>query len=98
MVGKDALDQTLDRLHSTLGNVEAMAAKFRSNDSAATITVNAGGVGVWIATTACLVMFAVNVLLGALFVIQDGKINKMQDYLNAIYMQAPQLRPKEATK
>lgn len=98
MTGKDALDQALGRLQDTIGTVEKMAAKFNTNDSAATITVNAGGVGVWIATTAALVMFAVNVLLGALFVIQDSKINKMQDYLNAIYMQAPHLKPKESAK
>lgn len=74
--------------------------------NSAKIEVNAGGVGIWIATTACLMMLAVNIILIVLFVVQDAKndkvqdtqnskIDKMQDYLNAIYMQAPHLKPKE---
>lgn len=74
--------------------------------NSAKIEVNAGGVGIWIATTACLMMLAVNIILIVLFVVQDAKndkvqdtqnskIDKMQDYLNAIYAQAPHLRPKE---
>lgn len=63
--------------------------------NSANIHVNAGGVGIWIATTACLMMLAVNVFLIWLFVSQSGKVDKMQDYLNAIYMQAPHLKPKE---
>ena len=68
------------------------------NASNAVITVNAGGVGVWIATTACVVMLAIN--LGLMFMLfsHDRKIERMQDHLNAIYMMAPQLKPNEESK
>lgn len=59
------------------------------NNNNAKITVNAGGIGVWVSVTACLMMLAVNMMVIALFVTHDRKISAMQDYLNAIYMQAP---------
>lgn len=76
------------------------------NNSRAEIHVNAGGMGVWVATTACCVMLAVNLVMVVMFLStearytaemkdQSSKISKMQDYLNAIYAQAPQLKPKE---
>ena len=68
------------------------------NANSAVITVNAGGVGVWISTTACVVMLAIN--LGLMFMLfsHDRKIERMQDHLNAIYMMAPQLKPNEENK
>lgn len=74
--------------------------------STATISVNAGGVGVWIATTACAVMLGISVL-GGLWASREfarmdqqlvearEEIRTTQNYLNAIYAQAPQLKPKE---
>ena len=61
--------------------------------SNATIAVNAGGVGVWIATTCCLVMLATNIFLAAIVLDHARKIDDLGDYLNAIYMMAPQLKP-----
>ena len=59
------------------------------------ITINAGGVAIWMATTACLVMLAVNIMLAAIIVIHDRKIDDLNHYLNAVYMMAPQLKPEE---
>lgn len=61
----------------------------------ATIMINAGGVGVWIATTCCIVMLALGIMGGFLYVNESRKVDQMQDYLNAIYMQAPYLKPKD---
>ena len=68
------------------------------NASTSVIAVNAGGVGVWIATTACVVMLAVN--LGLMFMLfsHERKIERMQDHLNAIYMMAPSLKPADEEK
>jgi hypothetical protein len=61
--------------------------------SAASVQINAGGIGVWLATTACLVMLAVSILL-ALEVWQiRQQTREMQHQLNAIYMLAPHLKP-----
>lgn len=76
--------------------------------SRAEIHIHAGGagIGIWIATTACLVMLACG-LVGALWMSRefsryDARIAELQandrtqgDYLAAIYMQAPQLKPKQ---
>lgn len=73
------------------------------NTSASTITVNAGGVwhaaAVWIASL-CSIVSLLALVLGAIGVshyiaAQDDKLNRMQDYLNAIYSIAPQLKPKD---
>lgn len=63
------------------------------NESSSIITVNAGGIGVWVATTACLVMLAINLVLVAIVMDQSRKVDDLGDYLNAIYMQAPYLKP-----
>jgi hypothetical protein len=61
-------------------------------ESVATVNVNAGGVGVWLAMTACCVMLAVSILLA----LEVGHIRQqtreMQHQLNAIYVLAPQLK------
>ncbi len=63
------------------------------NSNAANITVNAGGVGVWIATTACCVMVAASIFMGLWVVDLSRKVSELENYLNAIYMMAPSLKP-----
>lgn len=58
----------------------------------ATVVQNASSIGVWVA------MLFVNMLMLALIVILFNKLDRTQDYLNAIYMQAPHLKPPEETK
>ena len=53
------------------------------NENTAKITVNAGGVGVWIAATACLVVMAV-VVVGSIYVTreftrQDQQLKELRD-------------------
>ena len=73
---------------------EALASSSNSGNQS-TITLNAGGVGVWIAVSACAVMLAINVALAVMLVNHDRKIDDMEHYINAIYQAAPQLKPKE---
>lgn len=83
--------------------------KTNSTSTTSTVSVNAGGMGVWLATTACLIMLGV-VIVGALWASREfqrtdaqiaelrGQLGTTQSYLNAIYVQAPQLRPKDETR
>jgi hypothetical protein len=81
----------LERAVKALGEVMQPA----NSGNQSTVTINAGGVGVWIAVTAAAVMFAMNVALLVMLVNHDRKIDDMEHYVNAIYMLAPQLKPKE---
>lgn len=89
----------LDRIDQKLGK----PASGNESASTSTITVNAGGVwhaaAVWIASFCC-VLSMLALVLGAIGVshyisAQDDKLSRMQDYINAIYSIAPQLKPKD---
>jgi hypothetical protein len=72
----------------------------------ANFTFSMGSLGVWIASTCCLIMLAV-ALVGGMSILafvnttqadlaeQREKDQQHDDYLAAIYMQAPHLKPKE---
>lgn len=74
--------------------IDAMR-KQADNSSNSTITFNAGGVGVWLAASACAVMLGVNMVLIVILADHSRKIDDMGHYLNSIYMMAPQLKPKD---
>lgn len=77
----------MDELDSRIERLERLAKEgSRGNTSASTITVNAGGIGVYIAVTCCAVMLAVNVLLIAVIVDHSRKLDRLQDYVTATYM------------
>ena len=76
--------------------VDRLAQALPSNSgNLSTINLNAGGVGVWIATTACAVMLAVNIVLVVILADHSRKIDDLNHYINAIYMMAPQLKPEK---
>lgn len=78
----------------------------RGGDTTSQVHVNAGGVGVWIAVTLAVSVFAVSVV-HTLHMNREAaradaeraemrqEIKRLNDYLAAIYMQAPSLRPKD---
>lgn len=83
------------------------------NTSTANINVNAGGLGVWIAATCCIVTLVTSVILSSVFMWheqeqqqqinaheadQQRKIDELYNYISAIYAQAPQLKPEETDK
>jgi len=76
----DELDHRIERL-------EKLAKEgSRGVSSASHITVNAGGIGVYIAVTCCAVMLAVNVLLIAIIIDYGRRIDRVEDYSYAAYM------------
>ena len=95
------LRDQLDRLE-TMGTDWLKSLKRPGNSSNATIHINAGGIGMWVAVTCCAVMFVLGVSMAVLggmaYTSTQQRLDRMQDYLNAIYMQAPQLKPKETNK
>lgn len=61
----------------------------------AQISVNAGGVGTWIAAFCAGLCFVMTMVLLVLYVDQSRKVDDLGHYLQAIYAQAPELKPKE---
>lgn len=59
------------------------------------VSINAGGVGVWISALAAVVCFVLAMVLMLLFVDQSRKIDDLRHHLTAIYMQAPHLKPQD---
>lgn len=64
-----------------------------NGNAVSTITVNAGGIGVWIASICCAMMLGMAIVGGALILDQQRQLSDLHDYLAAIYAQAPQLQP-----
>lgn len=82
------LTVALNRFIDRLDRIERPA-------SHAQVSVTAGGVGVWIATMAAVVCFVMTMVLLILYVDQSRKIDDLGHYLQAIYAQAPSLKPEE---
>lgn len=57
-----------------------------------------GGVGVWICVTCVIVLAVLNFNQATQLSDMNRKYDRMQDYLNAIYAQAPHLKPKNVGK
>lgn len=72
---------------------ERLGQSAHGNGGSATISVDAGGFGLWLSTTLCAVMFAINVILIVTITRQDRLISDHGHQLNAIYMMAPHLKP-----
>ena len=107
---KDDLERfatSADRLAEILAKLPQSS----TGNSHSNITVQAGGIGVWMAIMACGITCAVTLacgLLGGLWATRElarqeamnaalqAKDQAHDEYLSAIYMQAPQLKPKEA--
>lgn len=71
--------EAVERVHK----VAERAHQANGNHGTSTVTINAGGIGVWIATTACAVMLA-SLLVGAFWVSReftrlDARLNDQTD-------------------
>lgn len=90
--------QLLDKLDQFSNESKAFAdalAHYRHASNNTIINkVHAGGVGVWVATTCCLIMLALTVSGGVWLSDLSRRLDREQDYLNTIYRQLPQLKPK----
>lgn len=95
----EKLTGELSRLSRILDRIDSI----KSTNSSSNIHINAGGMGIVIALGACLLCMTVAMGCGFAFISskqeinrQDQKIERMQDYLQNIYQQAPWLKPKES--
>lgn len=90
---RDLLVRAIDALESVNNRL--------SGGGNSTVRIDAGGVGVWAATTACictLLLTSITLVVGMIWIGDKfGKIetrqDRQQDYMNAIYQAAPQLQP-----
>lgn len=102
----DEMEDPLDRIEKTAKDLRQLMHQNRSIGNATiNASVNAGGIGIWIASTCCVVMLACGVI-AALWGTRElerfdqemqarkDENSKMTAYLQAIYVQAPQLNPK----
>lgn len=60
--------------------------------NSAVITVDAGGVGVWLACAAAVVCFLVSIGLGFMYVDMRREQQRTQDHISVIYQLIPDLR------
>ena len=95
MMDRAEIRETLDKADELVTELKAFRNLSPDSGNVTQFTVNAGGIGVWMCVTACAVMFVVTVGVGILFLDLSRKYDRMQDHLSAIYMMAPQLKPKE---
>ncbi|AMW36191.1 hypothetical protein [Xanthomonas phage XAJ2] len=95
MPNSEQVEDIVERIE----RASAMLGPSNTNVGTSNINVDAGGVAVWIAATCCIVSIVVTLLLFVTFSFRDAeqnrKIDNLGEYLSAIYMAAPQLKPKE---
>lgn len=60
-----------------------------------TVTLSGGSFGIWVSAFAAAVCFLMFCVVLILFVNHDRKIDSLNDYISAIYMAAPHLKPEE---
>lgn len=86
------LQGELDRLERLLAETIALTVPRVHEGSNSTVTINAGGAGVWVAVTCCIVSFVMNIGLAVALLIQSREVAGLRDYVTATYMMAPQLQ------
>lgn len=91
-VDTSALINAIDRLNRT---AEKLDTKASNSVSYGNIHFDTGGMAIWISFTLTCVLAAVNIMQLANITKLESKYERMQDYLNAIYAQAPHLKPKD---
>lgn len=91
--------QVRNDLQYLSGRVDELKREVAGNSATSTIHVNAGGIGVWISATACVVTLSVVLVVGVMQMnrdaAQDKRLSDLDDYISAIYMMAPHLKPDE---
>lgn len=82
------MDDALDRLANEANELRRMV----GGGNSATIQINAGGAGLWVAVTCCIVMLVCTVFMAAalLWVAMGSRDQGHQ--MNALYMSVPGLR------
>lgn len=89
------MEDDLKRFEAAVDRFAEALSRPANTGNQSTVTISAGGIGVWLSVSACAVMLAVNVALMVILVNHDRKIDDLNHYLNAIYMVAPSLKPED---
>lgn len=89
------MDPELTELAIALNRFSDRIDRLERVSSNSNVSINAGGVGVWIATMAAVVCFVMTMVMLVLYVDQSRKVDDLGHYLQAIYAQAPNLKPEE---
>lgn len=92
------MDNPIDRLAAELDGLRHDLKEYRQtlHANTATVSINAGGIGIWIASTCAAVSMTMCFAMGGVILNQQREIGELRQYLAAIYMQAPQLKPEES--
>lgn len=85
------MEQTVNEILDALKRKGISPSTSNSN----TIKINAGGVGIWVCATACLMSLLLCALMAVMFLDMNRKYDRTQDLLSVIYQQAPWLKPPE---
>jgi hypothetical protein len=72
---------------------ELKAMHLARHANTANVSVNAGGIGVWVASTCAAVAMTLCLAMGGVILNQQREIGELRQYLAAIYMQVPHLKP-----
>lgn len=89
---------TLEEARALRAAIEALARKIDeapAKVNTATVSINAGGIGVWVASTCAAVSVAVAICLGGVILNQQREIAELRQYAVATYMIAPHLKPED---
>lgn len=89
------MDPELTELAIALNRFSDRIDRLERVSSNSNVSINAGGVGVWIATMAAVVCFVMTLTLLALYMDQRRQVADLNHHLTAIYMQAPYLKPND---
>ena len=83
----------MDELDHRIERLEKLAKEgSRGNSNSSNITVNAGGVGLWVAITCALVSSLMAVIVSIMFIYVLIKTDRIGDYQAVIYQQLPEIR------
>lgn len=96
----DRLTKAIDKLNSTANRLDSSlnSGAPGNGNNVSNVNLNAGGWGVWISVTCVIVLAVMNNSNQVTITRLEQKYERMQDYLNSIYAQAPHLKPKEEKK
>lgn len=84
------------KLQASVDQLTSAMSEGRSHSGGkAEIHVNAGGVGLWVAVTCCLIAVILMSTCFVLFLNLDRKVDRALDYQTARYMMAPHTKPKD---
>lgn len=86
--------EDLERFTSAINGLNDSIKKFNESsyngNNKAEIHVNAGGFGIWLCASICVILFLMFVGIGFLYIDQGRKLDRLQDTETVVLQYAPQ--------